>query len=616
MDESSDNDTVKALQRLEAALKVNPWFVPALRARAHVLIYTEQFEAAQEVLEAALKVNENDAMTLSMIAACRLLLEDDKGFEKTLRAALKINRRFAAGVHRVAMYAVRQHRYKDAIALEKRALKLDSEFAPAYVGLGMGYSRVGKDTEANEALQKAFELDSYNVKAFNMTEHFYDGPVKQMTWTKLGRFRLRAHKSEAKHLAPIMGALLKEAHATHKKSYGFTPKAPLHIEVFRDPTTFAVRSTGYPGLGAAGICFGHVVTMRSPSEAAFNWAMVLWHELAHVWHIQMSNSRVPRWFTEGLAEYDSTRRRPEWKREMNAALWDAHKSGRLKPIGSFNTMFTGAKNIGEIVLAYYYASKVVMFIDRTWGFEVFPKMLRAWGKRQPTEAVFQEVLGLSLDEFDARLDTWMEDELLVAYRDDWVPSDKEPVELRDAWKAGLDALKAGNHEGAKTELTKLVGAGKDGVTLRLRLADAAMLAEDWPTARTHLEEAMRHMPQRTEIQFALAKVLTQLKDSDAEYALMKAMSMYEGASTDILTKVLERAEKRGAAEDLAEFSERLMHVAPLVPETRMWRAKHYLAADAPKKALAEIAVALDLPGAASTKGLRDLESKVRAALGK
>ena len=53
----------------------------------------------------------------------------------------------------------------------------------------------------------------------------------------------------------------------------------------------------------------------SPKAEPFNWGNVLWHELGHVFAIQLSKSRVPRWFTEGLSEYETVRARPEWRRE-------------------------------------------------------------------------------------------------------------------------------------------------------------------------------------------------------------------------------------------------------------------------------------------------------------
>mgnify|MGYP000630559800 CR=1 FL=1 len=50
---------------------------------------------------------------------------------------------------------------------------------------------------------------------------------------------------------------------------------------------------------------GNVVTLDSPrarEPGTFNWQATLWHELAHVFTLQASKQRVPRWLTEGLPQ--------------------------------------------------------------------------------------------------------------------------------------------------------------------------------------------------------------------------------------------------------------------------------------------------------------------------
>ena len=75
-----------------------------------------------------------------------------------------------------------------------------------------------------------------------------------------------------------------------------------------------MRNLGLPGLvGALGACFGRVVSMDSPQAKApgtFSWQATLWHELAHVVTLQMSNQRVPRWLTEGISVYEEGREKP------------------------------------------------------------------------------------------------------------------------------------------------------------------------------------------------------------------------------------------------------------------------------------------------------------------
>ena len=64
--------------------------------------------------------------------------------------------------------------------------------------------------------------------------------------------------------------------------YGFEPAGPVDLRAVRRPAHYAVRTVGLPRLGVAGVCFGRVITSQSPTNRAFNWGMVLAHELAHV----------------------------------------------------------------------------------------------------------------------------------------------------------------------------------------------------------------------------------------------------------------------------------------------------------------------------------------------
>jgi len=96
-----------------------------------------------------------------------------------------------------------------------------------------------------------------------------------------------------------------------------------------------VRTLGLPGLvGALGACFGRVITMDSPrahSEKDFSWQATLWHELAHVFTLQLSQYRVPRWLTEGISTYEEHRRRAAWGRELTLE-W-VHLLGKGKTFG-------------------------------------------------------------------------------------------------------------------------------------------------------------------------------------------------------------------------------------------------------------------------------------------
>ena len=157
----------------------------------------------------------------------------------------------------------------------------------------------------------------------DLTVGYESGPVLHAVDVEVphGEMIFKFDPGEAAVLAPYALPLAQEAYDAFVKRYGFTPKGPILIEVFPVHDDFAVRTLGLPGLvGALGACFGRVIAMDSPQArqppGTFSWHATLWHEIAHVFTLQLSDYRVPRWLTEGVSGYEEHRRHPAWGREL------------------------------------------------------------------------------------------------------------------------------------------------------------------------------------------------------------------------------------------------------------------------------------------------------------
>src|SRR4030095_8237164 len=122
-----------------------------------------------------------------------------------------------------------------------------------------------------------------------------------------GVVTLRLHPDEAPVLREHALRLARKALDTLGARYGHTVDGRVLVEIFPKHDDFAVRNVGLPGMvGALGACFGRVVTLYSPRArppGTFNWQATLWHEMAHVITLQMSNNRIPRWLTEGISVF-------------------------------------------------------------------------------------------------------------------------------------------------------------------------------------------------------------------------------------------------------------------------------------------------------------------------
>jgi tetratricopeptide (TPR) repeat protein len=187
--------------------------------------------------------------------------------------------------------------------------------------------------------------------------------------------------------------------------YEFTPPGPILIEIFPKHDDFAVRNLGLPGMiGALGACFGRVVTMDSPRArppGEFQWEATLWHELAHVVTLQMSNQRIPRWLSEGISTYEEKQARPEWARQMDVEFAGMLERGETIKLRDLNAAFQSPKLIS---IAYYQASLLVDHIIRAYGQAGMRKLLRSYGLGLDTDAAMKAALGTDFDQMQSGFD--------------------------------------------------------------------------------------------------------------------------------------------------------------------------------------------------------------------
>ena len=175
------------------------------------------------------------------------------------------------------------------------------------------------------------------------------------------------------------------------------------IELFPNHEDFAVRTLGLPGLGALGVCFGQVIAADSPSARAtgeFNWGSTLWHEYTHVITLQMTDYRIPRWFSEGLSVYEERRARPGWGDDWNPVFLRAFAAGRWFKIADLDAGFQRPRSPEDLPIAYFQASQVCEFIVDRFGFDAILRMLALYREKAQTADVLKQVLKFSESEFD------------------------------------------------------------------------------------------------------------------------------------------------------------------------------------------------------------------------
>ncbi len=403
----ADENPPAAIGFAQRALKQNPSSIAAHLFLAGQAIDRDKKAEARRSIDKALAINPRSLEALSLVAALAYVDGRDREYQEAVASALKIHPNYGEAYRVVGSVTARAYRFEEAAAQVRKAIALDRELTRAYADLGAHLMRAGDERGARRALETAFRADPYDVITFNLLALL--DTLEPFDTIRDGILEIRLHPDEAavmRHYAP---ALAREALDALSTRWAFTPTGPLLVQLFPRHDDFAVRTLGLPGLlGALGACFGKVVTLDSPRArppGSFNWGVTLWHEMAHVITLQLSNQRVPRWLTEGISTFEEKRARDEWGREMDIPFAQAIEHGQVLKLRDLNAGFTNPETIS---LAYFQSSLVVEHIVELYGQPKLRALVQSYATGIDTEQAIRQVLAVEWDGLQATFDAFVE----------------------------------------------------------------------------------------------------------------------------------------------------------------------------------------------------------------
>ena len=492
-------DAAAARAQITRTLAVNADHAGARALRAELALDAEDFAGARAEVAAIRRVNPRDPGAARLEATVALLLDDRDGFERARQIDLDVRPRDGRFFAFVAEALSRQRRYEDARAIAAAGVAADPDDAGCLSTLATTLLRLGEEGPGLDTLRRAWKRDPYNLRTFNLLDLFEKVIPARYVTIASAHLRFRIEPATRTAIEGIVAPFLEERYRAYVARYGFEPAGPVTFELYGDPRHFAVRTVGLPSIGVSGVCFGRVITSQAPSNHAFNWGMVLAHELGHVFAIELSRGRVPRWFTEGLSEVETMHTRPEWTRHDDAAVYGAWRRGDLPPLGALSNAFVDARNGDEATRAYAQAALAVDFLERRFGFPAIRSALVAYGRGERGAAVLERMAGEPAAQIDAAFRADL-DQRFAGYEKQYLPAqtlggtgdsdEKSSPAGRSAHREarrGVAALAAGDLEGAKRALTAARVVPHPSIDDR---ADTLFLAGEIALARRDAEAAI------------------------------------------------------------------------------------------------------------------------------
>ena len=546
----------RAEELANEVLAASPDNLEAQLLLARLALEVGDMARAEEHLRAPLEAAELPVRLGAMaLAAARDHLLDQAPSPWEERA-LALHAGYGALFETVAHFYIITRRYRQAVALLERAVATDPRLWSAHATLGMNLLRVNRFADARAALIRAHEGFPYHPEVVN-TLRLLDSMAEWPAAVEEG-VQVRVDPSEALALAPYVRRLVADAARVIGTRYGFTPKGPVVVELYPRHADFAVRTSGLPGIGILGATFGDVVAMDSPSargtDEGFDWASVLWHEVAHVVTLGATDHRVARWFSEGVSVLEEWQTGPSRFRIDAPSAWpavpasviDAFRAGRLLPVATLDEGFIRPTYLGQVAVSYVQAGLVCEHIAATRGTRALAAMLRAYRGGADTAAAVDAALDMTPEALDEELAS------AFAVRFRGIDTDA----FRTALAAARDAAEAG----------------------------------DWRLTAQRAAEAAAAHPYRVDGASPYPLLAEALDQTGQQGQGAEALTTYwraGGRSPAALTRLADWWEAEGRREEALDVHRSLALVAPMRPAHRAAFGDRLLAAGQPKEALVE-----------------------------
>lgn len=550
------------------ALQVNPRHPEALAVLAKLaLVEGRRAEATARAKDELLAASPGHPDGLAVLAGAALAADDAAGYARLRDQAVAVYPTGAPFYLALADLLVSMHLYEQTAAVLDEATRRAPDNAYVQSAYGLNLLRLGREAEGRAALKEAWKRDRFNERTRN-TLDLYDQRIDPLyTDIAQGDLSLRLLKEDQEHVAPAMLAFIGKARAALDKRYGLHP-TPLRIEVFADPNDFSVRTIGVPSLGAVGVCFGRLITALGPYGGTHNFHQVIWHELAHVYAVQLSKGRVPRWFTEGLSEWESELADPSWARESAELLASARRQGALRRLSELELAFLRAGSAQGMEVAYTTAAYAMRYLGETYGTARIIAVLKGYGDGATTEVLFERHLGKPLSVIEQEFEAWLYKQLDARIQG-WAPTrGKAKQDARDKLFAdALSLAKKKDLTGAARTLQQLIQQRGDGYYARMTLAEVLMQGPSWQQAAEHYTRARAFHTEAVEPIVRLAEHARRAGDVAREKLLLREGMAIDGMSYDPAGRLAMLALVTDDGPAFAYAIDRATAIAPLHPLT-------------------------------------------------
>ncbi len=542
-------DNAAADKAIDALRDVDPDSVPAFLLASRNALRRKSLPEAIASARAALVRQPRNLEALGLLAASHLLSPDAAAADAAFARLDALDPDNATGHCEAGMALLANHETQRAAEQFRIAVDRAPWFAPARTQWGLALLEEGDEPAARAALEAAYRLDPFNVKAVNSLRILDQLAGFKRLETAHFTFVFDAGDElvVTRCIAPYMETAFMEV----TRDFAFAPPWKTTVEVFPDTDAFSVRTAGLPGLETYGASLGRVMTVVAPrvgrTLGPYNFARVMRHEFTHTLNLAATEGRCPRWLTEGLAVWqESVPFRFEW---VPKAMYDRASTGRLFPIDALRDALIHPEAPQDGEIAYMEGFWIVEHLIETRGRESIPKLLDAFRRGLDESAALESITGKPLAVFQSDFFAWAKAKVA-----NWGYDAKTTVDFSAAMAAGESRIAAKDFAGAVVPLERAMALQPCNPLPHRRLAGVFLALKSPEKAVDHLSAIAHYELNDNRYAKAIAKLSRQTGQTRRaiDFATQAIqVDPYDPSAHELLADVIESTDPAAAADHRA-----------------------------------------------------------------
>jgi hypothetical protein len=152
--------------------------------------------------------------------------------------------------------------------------------------------------------------------------------------------------------------------------------------------------------GAVGVYWADSIRVISPASCVFEDYWLdgpIIHELTHYIIDQLAGGNYPKWFTEGLAQYEES--------IITGRFWLEDRLSSFHSFYEYRRLTGNFDDLKDQELAYYQSYLMIKALVEDKGFDVINKILRDLSRGRTFERVFMSRINQSPEEYFKKINT-------------------------------------------------------------------------------------------------------------------------------------------------------------------------------------------------------------------